>query len=252
MTAHKVFAQIVDGTVQNIIIGKDYPTTDHLTKCIYGKNAFAIECSQCTCCINDKYHDNRFWTVSEDGTEQMIDYIPTQEQQIETLTNVVSDLQNELNPTIDIETCTLKELQDYRMKEFGKICSSAIYAGSNVETKRGMKHFSYTIEDQTNLASAVNLAIMTDLEIPYHADGEDCCLWPAADIINIYGTNELLKTYQTTYCNLMNGIIRNADSKETILTMTYGDALPEEKQAELESAMQQAQKILHALNKDPL
>ncbi|GEM_PF-2152934 len=247
MTAHKVFAQISDGTVQNIIIGENYPTADHLTKCIYGENAFAIECTQCNCSINDKYHDSRFWTILEDGTEQMIEYIPTQEQQLETLTYTVSTIQNELGPTIDTETCTLEELKEYTILQFGKKCSTLIYDGSDVNTSKGTKHFSYEDTDQTNLGAAVNLAIMTGLEVPYHADGEDCCLWTVTDITKIYGANELLKTYQTTYCNLLNGIVRNSNDKETILSITYGDNLPAEKHFELDAAVQQAQTIYDTL-----
>ena len=170
--------------------------------------------------------------------------------QVTSLTENVTQLQTEtdeiketLNPTINTDTCTLEELQKYTVKQFGKSCSSIIYAGSDVETEKGIKHFSYKEEDQTNLSSAVNLAIMTGLDIPYHADGEDCCLWCSADIVNIYGVNELLKTYQTTYCNLMNGLIRNSQDKETILSMSYGDPLPDDKQIDLDAAMQQSQKV---------
>lgn len=85
MIVHEVFAQICDGEVKNVIVCDNYPTADHLTKCIYGSEAFAVDCLQYACGIGDKYNDNQFFRVGEDGTETAIPYTPTQEQQVETL-----------------------------------------------------------------------------------------------------------------------------------------------------------------------
>lgn len=256
MIVHEIFAHIHEGKVVNKLICENYPAADHLAKCIYGDNAYAVDINQYPVEIGDLHIDGYFVREDEDGVQTTIVALPTQEQQVSALTENVTQLQTAteeiketLNPTIDTTTCTLAELQEYTITQFGKSCSTAIYAGSDVETEKGTKHFSYKEEDQTNLSSAVNLAIMTGLDIPYHADGEDCCLWSAADIVNIYGTNELLKTYQTTYCNLMNGLIRNSRDKETILSMSYGDALPDDKQIDLDAAVQQSQKIYQTLVK---
>lgn len=85
MIVHEVFAQICDGEVKNIMVCENYPTADYLTKCIYGSEAFAVDCLQYACSIGDKYHDNQFFRVGEDGTETAIFYTPTKEQQVEAL-----------------------------------------------------------------------------------------------------------------------------------------------------------------------
>lgn len=86
MIVHEVFAQIVDGKVVNITVCDNYPTADHLTKCVFGSDAFAVDCLQYKCAIGDLYHDGNFWRVDpETGEETMVEYVPTQEQQISAL-----------------------------------------------------------------------------------------------------------------------------------------------------------------------
>lgn len=86
MIVHEVFAQIYEGEVKNIIVCDNYPTADHLTKCIYGDTAFAVDCLQYRCVIGDLYHDNTFWRVDEEtGEEIQLEYVPTQEQQVAAL-----------------------------------------------------------------------------------------------------------------------------------------------------------------------
>lgn len=85
MIVHEIFAQICDGEVKNVIVCENYPTADHLTKCIYGDEAFAVDCLQYACSIGDKYHDNQFFRVDGDGAETAIPYTPTQEQQVAAL-----------------------------------------------------------------------------------------------------------------------------------------------------------------------
>ncbi len=85
MIVHEVFAQICDGEVKNIMVCDNYPTADYLTKCVYGDEAYAVDCLQYACTIGDKYHDNKFYRVAEDGTEEEIPYTQTQEQQVAAL-----------------------------------------------------------------------------------------------------------------------------------------------------------------------
>lgn len=101
MIVHEVFAQIVDGKVINIIVGDNYPTADHLTKCVFGSNAFVVDCLQYKCAIGDLYHDGNFWRVDEEtGEETQIEYVPTQEQQVSALTSENEELTMTLADTI--------------------------------------------------------------------------------------------------------------------------------------------------------
>ena len=44
-----------------------------------------MDCLQYACGIGDKYHDEAFYHVNDDGTETEIPYTPTQEQQMAAL-----------------------------------------------------------------------------------------------------------------------------------------------------------------------
>lgn len=85
MIVHQIFAQISEGTVQNIMVCADYELANYLTRCTYGDEAFAVDCLQYPCSIGDNYHDGKFWSVADDGTETEIEYVPTQEQQVANL-----------------------------------------------------------------------------------------------------------------------------------------------------------------------
>lgn len=83
MIVHEMFAQISEGEVKNIIVCGNYPMADHLTKCTYGSEAFAVDCLQYPCGIGDRYHDGFFWRVDPDtGDETVVEHVPTQEQEI--------------------------------------------------------------------------------------------------------------------------------------------------------------------------
>lgn len=152
-----------------------------------------------------------------------------------------------MDKVIKISQGSIDEMKAYVLGVFGEACTQAIYKGSDVETSKGVKHFSYTDEDQRNLKAAADLAMSTGLDIPYHADKEDCCTWTSNDIIKIYGANEYAKTYQTTYCNLLNGLVRSAENKCDFINLQYGDDLPEDKMTILSDTMKQAQIVYKQL-----
>ena len=108
MIVHEVFAQICDGEVKNVIVCENYPTADYLTKCIYGSEAFAVDCLQYACGIGDKYHDGAFYRVGEDGTETIVPYKPTEAQEIENLnTQVAESTDNEAELLYEISLIQL-------------------------------------------------------------------------------------------------------------------------------------------------
>lgn len=234
------------GTVQNIAMFDNYEDANQVARACYGDNALAQEYRYAVS-MGDIFRDGFFYNIDEDGNEELAEYIPSDEEQIRDLNYNVSTISQELYPTIDQENCTLEEAIDFTVARFGEQCTDAIYAGQNVETTRGTKHFSYTDADQRNLKAAADLAISTGMDIPYHADKEDCCLWPAADIVLVYGQNEYAKTYHTTYCNLLNGVVRSQADKESVFALTYGMELPEDKQTILNDNMTQARVVFEAL-----
>ena len=55
----------------------------------------------------------------------------------------------------------LDEFKSYYKEQIGKECTAAIENGVDVETTLGKKHFSYTIEDQSNVKDLIITAIFT-------------------------------------------------------------------------------------------
>ncbi len=100
MIVHEVFAQVVKGRIENIVICDNYPMADHLAKCIYGPEAYAVDCLQYRCIIGDLHHDNSFWRIDEEtGEEVELEYVPTQEQQVQQLVAENEELATQLTDT---------------------------------------------------------------------------------------------------------------------------------------------------------
>lgn len=85
MIAHRLFAEIEDGVVQNIIVCDDYELANQLSRATYGPAAFAVDCTQYPIEIGSLWKDNKFFRKYEDGTEMEVRYIPTAEEEIEIL-----------------------------------------------------------------------------------------------------------------------------------------------------------------------
>lgn len=97
MAVHSIYAQISEGIVQNIMVCDDYELANELTRASYGDDGFAVECNQYPCMIGDKYHDGGFYRdIEGEGIEIPIEYVPTPEQQVETLTVQNGNLQKEV------------------------------------------------------------------------------------------------------------------------------------------------------------
>lgn len=59
-----------DGAVQNIAMFENYEDANRITRAVYGDQAFAAEYRYAVRPGGvDRFHDGRFWTVAEDGTE---------------------------------------------------------------------------------------------------------------------------------------------------------------------------------------
>lgn len=143
---------------------------------------------------------------------------------------------------------TLDEFKDYYKTQIGKECTAAIENGVDVETTLGKKHFSYTIEDQSNVKDLIITAIFTDftLPLPYHADGELCTLYQPNDIQNIYMSLCSNKTYHTTYCNVLNAMINEAKDLVSVKAITYGMEITDEKYLKVMSKINESKDALLA------
>ena len=76
-------------------------------------------------------------------------------------------------PTEEELLSQLGIMKQDKISELSSACESAIYRGVDVNEK----HYSYTLQDQSNLENAINISSQTGLDVPYHADGEACALY---------------------------------------------------------------------------
>ena len=136
---------------------------------------------------------------------------------------------------VNTNSLSLEEFRDYYKEQIGKQCTAAIESGLAIETSLGKQHFSYTIEDQSNMKDLVMTAELTDftLPLPYHANGELCALYQPTDILKIYMSLSANKTYHTTYCNVLNAMIKDAKDIESIKKITYGMEITDEKYTDI-------------------
>lgn len=86
MIVHQVFAQIYEGEVKNVMVCDNYELANWISRATYGNEAFAVDCLQYPCSNGDKYHDGSFYHIDpETNEETLIEYVPTQEEQVQEL-----------------------------------------------------------------------------------------------------------------------------------------------------------------------
>ena len=125
----------------------------------------------------------------------------------------------------------LNNTKQSKLTEISKSCEDYIYAGTDVTLPDNtIKHFTYTLADQSNISEMFTAIMAGATEYPYHADGEICKIYTKEQIVAIYGTLSLFKTEATTYHNSLKAQINamtDADAisaikfKETELTGEY-------------------------------
>ncbi len=118
-------------------------------------------------------------------------------------------------------------------------CNAAITAGMDVTTTQGTEHFSLQETDQINLTAAVTAVQQGAAGYPYHADGELCRMFTAAEISAVGEASIAHKLYHTTYCNHLFAWIRRATASE-LAGITYGAELPDDLAASMQALLTQA------------
>lgn len=113
-----------------------------------------------------------------------------------------------------------------KLTELSLACNAAITVGAPVKLSDGSeRQFSYSIEDQSNISEMFSAVLMGATSYPYHANGEGCRMYSAADITAIYATLSGLKTAQTTYYNQMRQYVQTLETVPAVNAVKYGDAL---------------------------
>ena len=133
----------------------------------------------------------------------------------------------------------LEDKRAAKTAEMSAACNAAITAGMDVETTQGTEHFSLEETDQINLKTATDDVKAGAAFYPYHADGELCRIFTAAEINAIGEASKAHKLYHTTYCNHLFDWIRRADAAE-LAGITYGAELPDDLAAHMQALLTQA------------
>ena len=129
-----------------------------------------------------------------------------------------------------------------KLSELSSACNAAITAGADVQLSDGSTaRFSYSLEDQSNVSEMFNSVLMGATSYPYHANGENCRMYSAADITAIYLALSSLKTGQTTYYNQLRQYVQTLETVPKINAVKYGDALAGEYLETYNTLLTQAQ-----------
>ena len=113
-------------------------------------------------------------------------------------------------------------------------CEAIIYKGVSVTLSDGSaEHFSLTEHDQLNLfGKQAQLAAGAE-QLEYHADGQPCRYYSAADMQAIIQAATWHVSYHTTYCNAINMWIADCQTVEEVQEIFYGAEVPEEYRSEV-------------------
>lgn len=166
----------------------------------------------------------------------------------------VQRLDEQINPTVDLDKMTLAEVKEWKVKELGDVCRAEISEGTMVVFPDGtQEYFTDDSDDEINLTNAAFLAFVGkslgfDLDyIPYHSSGHMCNNYTFSQIMIIYMTLQLRLTRLTTKCNMLNCMIRACDNKEDVLAINWDTTLPAEYQERYDEIMTAAVAIAEAM-----
>ena len=132
----------------------------------------------------------------------------------------------------------LEEIRADKLVELSAACNAAITAGMDVETTQGTEHFSLQETDQINLTTALSAVQSGASGYPYHADGQLCRMFTAAEIQAIAAASVRHKLYHTTLCNHLLTWARRAETAEELSGITYAaDGMPEDLAANMAAVL---------------
>lgn len=239
------FKIIIDNTIIGVITSRQFmrysAATDSLLRCNKDRGEYIIN-------KNKLYRDT--WM---NAPQIIVEYIPatilpiTEEEYtllFEALEKeeiiVIDDDSPQPEPTIEPkpseDTTTIDFLRSSKINEMSYACRKTIEAGFDLELRNETHHFSLDTQDQLNLISLGAMAQTQD-SIPYHADGEECKFYTAAEINAIVAAATAHKVYHTTYYNALKNYINALETIEEIGAITYGVEIPEEYQTDVLKAL---------------
>lgn len=124
--------------------------------------------------------------------------------------------------------------QASKKAEISAACERIIYKGISVTMADGTtEHFSLTEHDQLNLFGKQAQLASGVKRLEYHADGQPCRYYSAADMQAIVQAAMWHVSYHTTYCNALNMWITGCQTAEEVDQIFYGADVPAEYRSEV-------------------
>lgn len=150
--------------------------------------------------------------------------------------------------TLPPETDPLVQAKSKKCAELSNLCESAINAGTFVKLPDGTeKDFSYSTADQANVSEMFLACMMGAESYPYHANGEGCMTYTAAEIVSIYGTLSMYKTSQITYQNQLKQYVNSLGTVDDVNAVQYGQELSGDYLTTYNTLMTEAQTQMQAV-----
>lgn len=171
-----------------------------------------------------KYQDITIMEIDEQEYLMLYEALKT-EQEIEYAQEIYDNTEE---PETSEDTTSIDFIRASKIKEMSYQCNKTIENGFDIEMEDGTYHYSYALEDQLNLMNLSAAIARGEEQLSYHADGELCRFYTAAEINEIISTGNAWKTYHTTYFNALKAYINSLETIEEISAITYGIELPEE------------------------
>lgn len=135
---------------------------------------------------------------------------------------------------IPVEVPDIEAVRAAKTAEMSADCERAITSGVDVTLVDGATgHYSLSLEDQLNLMNLQAMVAAGAASVPYHADGEQCRYYSAADFSLIAETATAWKLYQESYFNSLRDYINSMTAVEEIQAVTYGMNIPEAYQTQV-------------------
>ena len=135
----------------------------------------------------------------------------------------------------------LNTIKANKTAEMSAACRAAIIAGFDVTLSDGKDHhFSLTVEDQLNLNALFGLLATGAEQVPYHADGETCMYFTAADMQTVVQEATAHKTYHESYFNSLKAYIASKRTAASVHAIEYGTEIPEQYQSDVLKALLEA------------
>lgn len=132
----------------------------------------------------------------------------------------------------------LNTIKANKTAEMSAACRAAIVAGFDVTLSDGKDHhFSLTVEDQLNLNALFGLLAAGAEQVPYHADGETCVYFTAADMQTVVQEATAHKTYHESYFNSLKAYIASKRTAAAVNAIEYGTEIPEQYQSDVLKAL---------------